>query len=299
MENYEREKMTKEKNIINNWSYYMTFPCKPNSKIPATRQGFKDAKLGQDVTTLSNQGYNVALALSMSGLIAFDLDYHDENSTADEDLKLLEEKLGKLPKTITQSTATGKGKHLIFLSKGITNPIGRIGHFCDVKYNGYIMIAPSVINGKQYQIIDGIDETGNFIIAELPKAWIDYINKDTNFNQQRAKKSEITSIEHIVYRDIDIEKMFNNCTYLRYCRDNADILSEPEWFSMISILAQIEDSDELIHNLSEPYPKYNYVETQKKIDNARKFGHSQSCQYLSENYSDICRNCTNSHKKEV
>lgn len=290
--------MTKEKNIINNWSQHMTFRCKPNSKIPATWQGFKDAKLGQDVTTLSNQGYNVALALSMSGLIALDLDYHCENATPEEDLQKLEQDLGaKLPKTLTQSTASGNGKHLIFSAKGITNPIGRIGKFIDVKYNGYIMISPSIINGKQYQIIDGIDENGNFTIAELPKVWLDYINKDTDFTQQQAKKSEITSIEHIVYRDIDIEKMFNNCAYLRYCRDNADILSEPEWFSMISILAQIEDSDELIHNLSEPYPKYNCVETQKKIDNARKFGHSQSCQYLSENYSDICKNCTNSNNK--
>lgn len=290
--------MTKEKNIINNWSYYMTFPCKHNSKLPATRQGFKDAKFGQDVTTLSNQGYNVALALSMSGLIALDLDYHCENATPEKDLQKLEQELGvKLPKTLAQSTASGNGKHLIYSAKGIINPIGRIGNFCDVKYNGYIMIAPSVINGRQYQIIDGIDENGNFLIAELPKAWLDYINKDTDFNQQLTQKSEFTSIEPKVYSDINIDKLFDNCKFLQYCRDNADRLSEPEWFSMISILAQIKDSDELIHKLSEPYPKYNYEETQKKIVNARKFGHSQSCQYLSENYSDICKNCTNSNNK--
>lgn len=275
--------------VLRNWSQCMIFPCKSNKKRPATRQGYKDAKLGQDVTTLVNQGYNVGLALSMSGLIALDLDYHDENSTADEDLKQLEEKLGKLPKTLTQSTATGKGKHLIFSAKGITRPIGRIGRFIDVKYNGYLMIAPSVINGKQYQIIDGIDENGNFIIADLPKVWLDYINKDTN--KQQAQKSDFTSTEPKIYKNIDIERIFNNCAFLQHCRDNAEILSEPKWFSLISILAQIEGSDELIHTLSEPYPKYSFTETQKKIDNARKFGHPQSCKYISENYSDICQNC--------
>lgn len=277
--------------LLWNWMHFATFPCKPNTKIPATRQGYKDAKTGQDVTALVNQGYNVGLALSMSGLIALDLDYHDENSTADEDLKQLEEKLGKLPKTLTQSTATGKGKHFIFSAKGITRPIGHIGKFIDVKYNGYLMITPSVINGRQYQIIDGIDEYGKFIIAELSDAWLDYINKDTNSNQKQAQKSDFTSLEHKVYKNVDIERIFNNCAFLRYCRDNADTLTEPEWFSMVSILAQIENSDELIHTLSEPYPKYSFEETQRKIENARKFGHPQSCKYISENYPEICKNC--------
>lgn len=277
---------------MGNWSEYATFPCKPNSKIPATRQGYKDAKAVLDVMALVNKGYNIALALSMSGLIALDLDYHDENSTADEDLKQLEEKLGKLPKTLTQSTATGKGKHLIFSAKGITKPIGRIGKFIDVKYNGYIMISPSAINGRLYQIIDGIDENGNFIIAELPQAWLDYLNKETNSSIKQTHKSDFTSLERKIYKNIDVERIFNNCAFMRDCRDNAEILSEPQWHSMISILAQIENSDELIHSLSEPYPQYSYEETQKKIDNARVFGHSQSCKYISANYPEICANCS-------
>ena len=153
------------------------------------------------------------------------------------------------------------------------------------------MIAPSIINGRQYQIIDGIDENGNFIIADLPKVWLDYINKDTNFNQRQAQKSDFTLPEPKIYKNINIEKMFDNCAFLRYCRDNAEILSEPEWFVMVGILAQIEGSDELIHQLSEPYPKYSFSETQKKINNARKFGHCPSCEYILENYSDICQNC--------
>lgn len=60
---------------------------------------------------------------------------------------------------------------------------------------------------------------------------------------------------------------------------------------MISLLAQIEKSDELIHRLSEPYPEYRYEETQKKIDNARNFGHPQSCKYILVNYPEICGNC--------
>lgn len=277
---------------MGNWSKYATFPCKQNTKIPATTRGFKDAQFNQDVLEFERQGYNVALALSMSGLMAFDLDYHDDNATPEADLESLEAELNsKLPRTLAQSTASGNGKHLIYSAKGITNPRGKIGKFCDVKYNGYIMIAPSIINGRQYQIIDGVDENGNFIIAELPQAWLDYLNKYASCVANQTQKTDFSLLERKIYKNIDIERLFNNCAFLQNCRDNAEILSEPEWFTMISLLAQIEDSDELIHQLSEPYPKYSYEETQRKIDNARKFGHPQSCQYISASYPETCGNC--------
>lgn len=284
--------MTNE-NLLKNWRSFATFPCKGNSKQPATRNGFKDAQFGQDVQDIVNLGYNLGMACEKSGIIVIDVDYHCENSTAMEDLKQLEIKLGaKLPLTLTQSTASGKGRHLIYSAKGISNPRGKIGQFCDLKYRGYIMIAPSTINGCQYKIIDGVDENGNFIIAELPQVWLDYINKHTPTNPNKSQKSINTTKTRKVYSHIDVDKMFRNCAFLRYCKDNADCLSEPEWFSMISVLAQIEDSDELIHELSEPYPKYSFEETQKKIDNARAFGLPQSCAYLSANYAEICKNCT-------
>lgn len=285
--------------LLNNWRSFATFPCKGNSKQPATRNGFKDAQFGQDVKAIINLGYNMSAACEKSGIVVIDIDYHDEKSTAMDDLKQLEVELEvKLPRTLTQSTASGNGRHLIYSAKGITNPRGKIGQFCDLKYRGYIMIAPSSINGRQYEIIDGVDENGTFIIAELPQAWLDYINKDTNSRQQQAQKSQFTTTEKRVYKNIDIGRMFNNCAFLRYCKDNADCLSEPEWFSMISILAQIEDSDELIHKLSEPYPTYSFDETQKKIEYARAFGHPQTCAYLSANYAEICKNCESSINKE-
>ena len=270
---------------------FATFPCKANSKIPATRNGFKDAQFGQDVEVFIKSGKNVAISCEGSGVLAVDVDYHDENSTAMEDLHNLEEELGaKLPKTLTQSTASGNGRHFIFSAKGVINPRGKIGKFCDIKYRGYIMIAPSIINGKRYEIIDGIDENGKFIIAELPQVWLDYINKDSS-SSQPTQLIQTTKKKSKVYTNINIEKMFNDCAFLKYCKENADCLSEPEWFSMVNILAHIKDSDDLIHELSEPYPRYSFAETQKKIDNARAFGFPQSCKYISKEYAEICKNC--------
>lgn len=78
-----------------------------NSKIPATRSGFKDAQFGQDVSAMLKAGYNAAMACKKSGVIVIDIDYHDEKSTAMDDLKALEVELGvKLPRTIFFSHRT-------------------------------------------------------------------------------------------------------------------------------------------------------------------------------------------------
>ena len=62
---------------------------------------------------------------------------------------------------------------------------------------------------------------------------------------------------------------------------------------MITILAQIDGADDLIHELSSPYPKYSYAETQAKIEYARDFGYSQTCKYISESYPNACKGCGN------
>ena len=60
---------------------------------------------------------------------------------------------------------------------------------------------------------------------------------------------------------------------------------------MITVFSQIEGVEELIHKLSEPHSKYSFEETQKKIEYSKRFGHSQTCAYISANYPEICENC--------
>lgn len=85
--------------------------------------------------------------------------------------------------------------------------------------------------------------------------------------------------------------MFTDCNFLKFCKENAATLSEPMWHSMVTQLAMIDGADALIHELSLPYPGYSYRETQKKIENARKFGIPQSCEYISASYPEVCGNC--------
>ncbi len=291
--------MTSNLLIPRNLQECAVFPCKKNSKEPATRHGYKDAQFGQDIQKWINAGYNIGLALSMSNLIAIDCDF-DSNKDYNgfETLEKMEEKLGRLPVTAIQRTPRG-GAHFIYSSKGVTNnPRGKIGKDIDVKYNGHIMLSPSSINGNKYEFVNGVDDNG-FIFAELPQAWLDYLNKVASVYDGVSALKNSKNISKKVYTEIDTDKVFNNCALLRFCRDNSSDLPEPMWHSMITVLAQIEGSDELIHELSADYPKYSYEETQKKIDYARKFGHPQSCKYLSSNYPEICGNCSSASREMV
>lgn len=268
-----------------------TFPCRQNTKLPATQHGMLEARKGVKVEEFIKRGYNIGVACATSGLIALDLDYHNQNANPAEELMMLEKQLKtELPSTLIQASASGNGRHFIFSSNGIVTPRGKLTPNIDIRYNAYIMFAPSVINGRKYEIIAGVDN-GGYYISDLPQPWLDYINKAESTQDMKQTRKSYSSTPKTL-SNINIGAMFDNCAFLAYCRDNAAILTEPEWFSMVSVLATIEGTDDLIHELSMPYLKYNFRETQKKIDNARKFGMGHSCSYISGCFPEICGNCS-------
>lgn len=64
----------------------------------------------------------------------------------------------------------------------------------------------------------------------------------------------------------------HECEFIKYCEQNASTLSEHDWYAMISNLAPFENGTKLIHELSKPYPTYNYNNTQKKINHFLESG---------------------------
>lgn len=281
----------KDINLTNIWKDFAIFPCKANDKKPATQHGFLDAKTGQDVMKFISSGYNVGLACAQSNVLVLDLDYHDKNATPVEDLKALEDKLGKLPKTLTQASASGNGRHLIFSSKGITTkPLPKIGNYIDTRYNGYIVIAPSKVNNNYYKIIDGIDSNGKPIIAELPQTWIDYLDmkgivcKQNHSNHKEIKRKILKG---------NFQKLYEQCAFIKHCVDNSETLSELDWFRFACILNDFENGYEIFDEFSQNYPTYNFEETRKKFENAKKY--FVNCNTIKSTFSE-CSKCK--HRKE-
>lgn len=63
-----------------------------------------------------------------------------------------------------------------------------------------------------------------------------------------------------------LEIMLHSCEFIKHCKVNAETLPEHDWYAMISNVAPFAGGTSLIHELSSPYPKYTFEETQEKIN---------------------------------
>lgn len=274
---------------ILNLSELLLFQCKPNSKIPATSNGFKNAKINFDIKSCVANGFNVGLACEMSNIIVLDCDVDEARGLNGlKTLENLEKELGKLPNTLIQTTPRG-GKHYFFSNKGITNPIGKICKDIDVKYNGYILIEPSKINSKAYKFIDGIDKNGEFIIADLPEKWVEFLNKPAHYIHKSLLSEAKESNQH--QREIidgDFQKMYERCAFIKHCVDNAETLSEPLWHLFACTMNSFSNGEELFDYYSQPHPDYNKTAVKTKFQNAAKY--NVNCNTISGHFED-CAKC--------
>ncbi|GHU90024.1 hypothetical protein FACS1894202_09160 [Clostridia bacterium] len=80
-----------------------------------------------------------------------------------------------------------------------------------------------------------------------------------------------------------IQQVDKRCDFLQHCKHNAATLSESLWYAMISNLAVFDGGDRTIHQLSKPYLKYDYAETQNKIAHFLDSGTKpMTCSKISE-----------------
>ena len=144
---------------------WKVFPCHPGTKKPIPDAWQDAATDNMDVVNkwaLDNPGCNWAVAMGPSGLAALDL---DGGEIGEESLFQFELEFGQLPETREQTTPGG-GRHLIFSDPGATlrNSVGKLGPKLDTRgQTGYILIAPSIIDGKPYVV------THDRPIADLPQ----------------------------------------------------------------------------------------------------------------------------------
>jgi putative DNA primase/helicase len=154
--------------------------CKRPAKHPRTRNGVHDA------TTDPSQikkwwekwpNANIGLAAGkVSGIIVIDIDPR-HNGT--ETLKMLEDKFGRLPKTITSHTGGG-GEHRIFKYPPFdvkSDTTGKVfGPGVDLISDGAFFVAPRSrhVSGKHYFWVKDL-APWNIEPVQLPQKWVEYV----------------------------------------------------------------------------------------------------------------------------
>lgn len=123
---------------------WMIFPCYPNSKKPATAHGFKDASC--DINQINawwqdNPQYNIAICPEDQGLCVVDYDKYKGKP-----IDFLE-----LPETFTIETPR-KGEQYYFVGS-LPPTASKLGPAIDTRgQNSYVLVPPSVVNGKSYRV---------------------------------------------------------------------------------------------------------------------------------------------------
>ena len=80
----------------------------------------------------------------------------------------------------------------------------------------------------------------------------------------------------------------DKCPFLQHCRDDAAKLSESMWYAAITNLAMTTDCHDFVHEISRPYPKYSYRETEAKYRHAVEDDKPVICGHI-KNY--LCFKC--------
>ena len=126
------------------------FPC--NGKAPLTEHGYKDATT--DLETIGAwwarwPAANIGLPMAPNGLVAIDVDPRNGGTLA----------ALSLPAELRtwRASTGGGGQHVIFAAPSIADLPGALGAGIDVKYHGYVVVAPSVHpeTGRRYGWLPG------------------------------------------------------------------------------------------------------------------------------------------------
>jgi len=130
-------------------------------------------------------------------------------------------------------------------------------------------------------------ETQNVVVAAVNE--VRYLPSDFSPYVQRERKSRVAVDFNgkVGPADVVIEK----CAFIKYCKNNAARLPEPNWHAMVSNIALCSDGPARVHELSRPYPGYNFDETQDKIDRALAVKKPHTCTYIQDAFGFDCGGC--------
>lgn len=149
---------------------WVVMPIANNSKIPIIKNWSKIDSNEKTLDKFSDDS-NIGIIMGKkSGIICVDVDVKKQDGL--KTLEELEDKLGKLPGTVTSKTPSG-GLHYYFkYVEGIRNR-KKVGEGIDIQADGTQTVeAPSVIDGVSYEwIYDPFD----YEVAELPQLWKDFL----------------------------------------------------------------------------------------------------------------------------
>jgi putative DNA primase/helicase len=111
---------------------------------------------------------------------------------------------------------------------------------------------------------------------------------DVDTKEQISKKE-------LTYFRIDQQTVLDGCDYLKYARESASTLSEPEWYAALSIVGRLPDGAKIAHEISQEHPSYTPAGTDRKLSQALKSSGPRTCENIESMFPG-CAKCPNYKK---
>ena len=97
--------------------------------------------------------------------------------------------------------------------------------------------------------------------------------------------------------EADFGAIHDKCGFIHHCVKDAETLSEPEWYALMSITIRCRDGQDFAHALSRPYPGYSERETNQKTAHALNDTGPYTCEYIARSINGTyCKTCEFSGK---
>lgn len=90
----------------------------------------------------------------------------------------------------------------------------------------------------------------------------------------------------------DTKGVEEGCGFLKWCKENQEDVSEPQWYAMLSIVGRLDNGRELAHEYSRHHPHYNGQVTDTKLEQALASSGPRTCESINTLW-DGCKECPN------
>jgi hypothetical protein len=178
---------------------YLVFPCRPKSKEPATKHGFKDATTDEETVRgwwSDNPNYNVAIRTGKeSGLVVLDVDEGGEDSLYDN--------IWHVPPTVIAKTTKGFHAYLRHPGFDVKNKV-RFAPGLDVKADGGYVIAPPSVHpsGDKYEWETSFDdaeveECPDWLVGKREGETLSFLNLGETMRREIEPPNQL--IEQLLY----------------------------------------------------------------------------------------------------
>jgi hypothetical protein len=106
-----------------------------------------------------------------------------------------------------------------------------------------------------------------------------------------ARSTGIFSGIETAHQVENLDRIEEQCAFMRHCREDAGDLSEVEWYAWLSILARCKDGNRHAHEIGSAYEGYSPAETNDKFHRAATETGPRTCAVI-RTLGTACNGCT-------